>query len=303
MFITEELTPAETLSELLNIKGLSHADTKRFRTLKHDRNLCPGFREKVATMLDAYKSHRTDVQDTQGPRDEGIDVHLYYEHDGIHRVGLQIKSFDEIQAWASKQDQAFVMKLKAQISAALNKVGVEDYYILLCTDEAVHSRQIRTLASELAEYENVKIVRPRQALAFYELDDDKISVIVTQLLCSRDSILHDAQVAAANMKPDTAYVQLALMGLAFQGTVNVDDEALSDFYDEWIEITNGKHDGDRIAEILGELEGEGFEFGSDGPGKLNINEFPTSWCALYFDQKHRHGGDPTAKLALLLDII
>ena len=58
MFITERLTPAETLSELLGLKGYSKADTARFRTLRHNDDLCPGFRDRVNAMLDAYKSHR-----------------------------------------------------------------------------------------------------------------------------------------------------------------------------------------------------------------------------------------------------
>lgn len=56
------------LSELLSLKGVSAADTKRFEELRHDKHLCPGFRDRVETMLSAYKSHRTDVQDTQGMR-------------------------------------------------------------------------------------------------------------------------------------------------------------------------------------------------------------------------------------------
>jgi hypothetical protein len=53
-------------------------------------------------MLDASKSHRTEVQDTEGPRDEGIDVQLYYDEYGQHRqVALQIKSFVEIARYPS----------------------------------------------------------------------------------------------------------------------------------------------------------------------------------------------------------
>lgn len=303
MFITDELTPAETLAELLNLKGLKPGDTVRFRTLQHDRDLCPAFRERVATMLDAYKSHRTDVQDTQGPRDEGIDVHLYYNQEGTHRVGLQIKSYDEIEKWAKKRDPQFMVRLKGQIAAALSKVGVDDYYLLLCTDEVTHKRRIRMIASELTGYERVKIVLPRQALALFELGDDQVSALVTQLLCNRDSILRDARHAARNLKPDAAYIQLALMGMACEGQTHVDDETLLDLYNEWAELAGVEPELDRLSEIVWDLNGEGFCYDVSGDDTLSIEGFPSAWCALYFDQKHRLRGDPLSKLALLLDIL
>ncbi len=123
MFITNQLTPAETLSELLNLKGYSKADTERFRKLRHNDHLCPGFRERVDGVLDAYKSHRTDVHDIQGPRDEGVDVLLTYAFDGEHRVGLQVKSFDEIEAWRTKRDKEFVQRLKAQHATGVHKLA------------------------------------------------------------------------------------------------------------------------------------------------------------------------------------
>jgi hypothetical protein len=79
MFITNPLTPAQLLAELLSLRHRSKADTVSFRPLRHNSDLCPAFQEKVDEMLDAYMRHRTDVQDIQGPRDGGVDVLLRYE--------------------------------------------------------------------------------------------------------------------------------------------------------------------------------------------------------------------------------
>lgn len=114
MLVTDRLTPGETLAELLDLRGVEIAETVRFRDLGHDRDLCPGFRERVAALLGSYLAYRTDVQDTQGMRDEGIDVHLYYQLDGTRRVGLQVKSFDEIDKWATGKDPAFMMRLRVR---------------------------------------------------------------------------------------------------------------------------------------------------------------------------------------------
>lgn len=304
MFITNQLTPVEMLSELVNLKGLSLEDTKRFRTLKHDKHLCPGFRERTATMLDAYKSHRTDVHDTQGFRDEGIDVHLVYNHEGEHHAGLQIKSFDEIEAWATKRDPSFMLRLKAQYAAALSNVGADYYYIMLCTDEIAHKKQIRSICSEFKQFREARIVLPRQALAFFELDDEWIATFVTQALCEHDAVLEAARAEATRMDPDHAYMQLALLCMACEGEKSVSQERLLEIYEEWLELSPGGSPIDeRLPELIWALNGGGFTYGTEGEDSLALEDFSTSWCALYFDQKQRRGGDVQGRLAMLLSIL
>lgn len=303
MFITHQLTPGEMLSELLNLKGYEKVDTERFFKLGHDSHLCPEFRERVSAMLDAYKSHRTDVQDTQGPRDEGIDVDLRYQQEGTHHVGLQIKSYKEIEDWAAKREPHFMLKLKAQISAALHNVGVEDFYLLLCTDEIAHKKQIRLICSELKQFERVRIVLPRQALAFYERDDDWISTFVTKMLCKDDAVLDAALRHAGRMDPDHAFIQLSLLCRACEGAGKISQEDLFEIHHEWLELIGEEDLGsDRLADLIGELDGNGYCYGSDGEDSLSLPDFPTSWVALYFDQKQRRGGDVQARLAMLFGI-
>jgi hypothetical protein len=54
MFITNQLTPAEMLSELVSVKGYTKGETERFKRLRHNADLCPGYRERASAMLDAY---------------------------------------------------------------------------------------------------------------------------------------------------------------------------------------------------------------------------------------------------------
>ena len=302
MFITDRLTPAEMLSELLGVKGYTRADTARFKALRHDRDLCPQFRERVSAMLDAYMSHRTDVHDTQGPRDEGVDVMLNYEDDGQHRLGLQIKSYSEIEEWAKRSNKNFVQTLKAQYASALQNVKVADYYILLCTDEMEHEKQIRTICSELKQYEHLKIVRPRQALAFYEMDDIEVRGFVTRLLCKHDSVLEAALNVMNGMPKDRAYLTLALICRAFDGDIFVSQGDLMKIHQDWLEVDpNSDLDGDRLADLAQELDGAGLTM-TDTDFTIDISALPVSLCAMYFDQKQRHGGDLLEHLTALLGV-
>ena len=153
MFITNHLTTAEILSELLDLRGYKKSDTEEFSSLRHDRDLCPAFRERVNAILEAYLSHSTSVHVTQGLRDDGVDVMLTYESDddGLHKAGLQIKSYKEIDDWANKKTSSFIMNLKAQCAAAVQKVRVDDYYLLICADEVLHKKQNELICSELKD--------------------------------------------------------------------------------------------------------------------------------------------------------
>ena len=157
MFVTDALTPLEMMAELLRIDGCLTEDTAAFRTLRHNADLCPAFRDRVDTMLRTYMAYRADVRDTQGPRDEGVDVDIRFldQEDGTVHAALQIKSFDDIENWRTKKDKEFLTRLKAQIAAATQKLRLDAYWILLCTDAVAHAEQIRLISSELLQYDDV----------------------------------------------------------------------------------------------------------------------------------------------------
>lgn len=304
MFITDRLTPAEMLSQLLAIKGRTEADTERFKLLRHDRDLCPQFCERTSAMLDAYMSHRTDVQVTQGPRDEGVDVMLNYEDNGQHRLGLQIKSYSEIEKWKKGCNRGFVNTLKAQYTSATQAMRVDDYYLVLCTDEIVHEKQIRIICSELKQFDRLKIVIPRRALAFYEMTDTEVRAFVTHLLCRHDIVLEAALRKIREMPKDRAYVTLALICHAFQNKLYVSQDNLMAMHEDWLEICPASDPyGDRIADLVQELLDQAGLTMRDEYFEIDISTLPVSLCAMYFDQKLRHGGDILQNLAALLAVI
>jgi hypothetical protein len=96
MFITNELTPAEVLAELVKGRRSAAASTEEFEALRHDKDLVPRFASHINSILDVYKAYRMDAHDIQGMRDDGVDVLLRFEHNDVEcRVGFQIKSNEE----------------------------------------------------------------------------------------------------------------------------------------------------------------------------------------------------------------
>jgi hypothetical protein len=304
LFITNHLTPGEMLSELLSIKGYTKHDTERFKSLRHNNDLCPMFSDHADAMLNAYIRHRTDVHDIQGPRDEGVDVMLRYQDGGPHCLGLQIKSYNEIVKWMKGQDKNFILTLKSQYTSAMQNIKVEDYYLLLCTDEVMHEQQIRYICSELKQFERLKIVRPRQALAFYEMSDLEVQAFVTRLLCKDDQVFQGAMNTICDMPKDQAYMTLALVCQALSGKTSFDQDDLANVYSDWLGLDSSHASKpDRIADIVSELLGAGLEATSSDDFKIDIRTLPRSLCAIYFDSSQRHSENTVQSLAVLLNVI
>lgn len=195
------------------------------------------------------------------------------------------------------------MRLKAQLATAVANADVDYYYVLVCTDEIAHARQIRVICSELKQFDKVRIVRPRQALTLFELNDTWISAFVTQILCTSDPLLEDARNEASSIEGDHAFMLLMLMCLACEGERTVTDEQLFEIYEEWTELSpTAAAEDQRLPDLLWHLDGNGFNYSTGGDDSLTIGDFPTSWTALYFDQRHRFRGELRVRLAMLLGI-
>jgi len=304
MFITDQLTPAEMLSELLSIKGYSKEDTSDFMELRHDNDLCPQFRERASSMLDAYASYRTDVHDIQGMRDEGVDVLLKYNDGSPRRIGLQLKSYDEIEKWAKGKDKGFMKSLKSQHGNGIHNLKVGEYYLILCTDEIKHKKQIRSICSEMKQYEPLTIILPRQALAFYNMHETEIRAFVTRLLCEHDKVLESAQNTISKMPIDLAYLSLQIVCRAFEGDAKISQEELYDLLQDCVGMRpENETDENRLENLLWEIDGAGLSMtDADADYTIIISDLPTPLCAIYFDQKLRYGANIFENLTALLNI-
>jgi len=288
MFITNELTPAEILAELIKGRRTSVGATRRFVKLKHDKDLVPHFTEQIDSILDVYKAYEMDAHDIQGIRDDGVDLLLRFDHDDVQRrVGLQIKSNDEFDQWAKKKLN-MVEKLKAQYSAARENARVDYYYVLICADDRAHRKRVRTVCSEFKNFRHCTVIEPRDALGFYDMSPRDLMVRTTRLLCDTDVILRQALREADSVEADVAFFLTSLVCHAFFRGTCVEEENLVELWSQWSELAeNGAKPNDHMADIFENLVDDGvLEFDRDRY-VIDTAQLPSGLCALFFDLRVR----------------
>lgn len=286
MRITNPLTPVEIFTELLRRNALTDADTTDFKTYKHDKDLCPSFTELLEGMLGVFLSYHTDVHDIQGFSDEGIDVLLRYrDDDGEHKIGFQIKSYDEFELWAKKKLDV-LKTLKAQYATAMHTVRAEEYFVVLCTDAIKHRNRIRSITSALKTFANCTVVKPKEALGLLQLGGFDTLIQTTRLICQDDRTLQAAESYVAGMAPAQAYAEIALVCSAFEDGLDLDERDIPEFLREWEETFDAPRldvheEGDIIDDLVtGQMIGY-----ADGVYRIDVRRLPEQICALYFDQK------------------
>ena len=79
---------------------------------QHNRDILPKLKQQLEATLDAYGKFRPIVYDTQGIRDDGVDIALGYHPEGSSDerkiIGFQAKSFDDLKPGT------YLQSLKAQ---------------------------------------------------------------------------------------------------------------------------------------------------------------------------------------------
>jgi hypothetical protein len=236
MFLTNELTPAELLSEMLARKRATRTATRAFQRLKHDRDLCPAFLDSIATILDVYKSHSTRAYDIQGMQDRGVDILIRFEEG--RDIGVQVKSFAEFEKWAAGNDKQFIQRLKSQYADAMQTRKVDAYYIVLCTDATKHEKQVRSIGAQFAAFSSVTIISPQEAMAFYNTGESQLAGATARMLCEDDLLLEKACAELQGLPAGLAHLVLVLLCRAFsrQGQniqLVVSDDQLAGWIEDW----------------------------------------------------------------------
>ncbi len=289
MFITNELNPGEMLAELLKGRRVDAANTKVFRSYRHDADLCPRIERQVSAMLYVYRAYGQEVSDIQSMRDDGIDILLRYENRAgeARKAAIQIKSNHEFEEWQRKKLQ-LPQILKAQYATATSNAQVDDFYVLLCVDSVEHKARIRMLSSETKNFSKCHIVKPEDLLEFFNMTDIELWGRTTRLLCHNDTVLKKTIEEMDSEEADIAFFLIRIVCRLFDGKNSfLSDDVIYDWWSDWLEFSGSNEDeSERLAEVVSHLTDAGvFEY--DSGYHLRLEALPSALCALYFDLRVR----------------
>jgi hypothetical protein len=300
MYITENIDPIALLTEMLCIETVADTETRLLTRLAHNKDLCPAFKKQALAVLHAYEKHRVDVHDVQGFRDKGCDILIAFDEEGgeSRRVGLQIKSHDEISAWWGKKGPSLVATLKGQYVEATQESTVETWYLVLCTDAVQYADAVRHLTETFGGYDRVRIITPARALTFLQLGGDEIEAITARILCRRDLVRLAAVGEIDHLSDVARRCAVDLICLYIEAGPRISDEDLL----EVIDANIGEQDLDP-GRVVQELD-ERIIILEDGEYHL-VDDVAPAIRALYFDQRIRFSADRGSmaeRLKILLEL-
>ena len=191
--------------------------TKQFANMSHNKDLLPKLCEKLELILDYFYKYREIVYDVQGVRDHGVDLVLKYENDNESRkIGFQVKSFSDIN------EEHWQTKLKAQMfeAEAYHGHGMDDFYVLFCTDIEQHRDKLRNVTADLAA--NTKFVchpiSPPKILHFLKLGDAEIGAYIKRRLSEHDYVFTEATDSLEGLSlPEGAMAIEGIVDILFDG--------------------------------------------------------------------------------------
>lgn len=174
----------QILYELLHYRRA--ADTSGFEDLRHNADLCPAVDNRFKDVLEVLSSFVRFSYDTQGFRDQGVDVAVAVENGERITIGSQVKADDE----AEQKD--VVTKLKAQLVDAQNHFGDElvDFYILPGWNRVTRLGRLRQVNADFVNVDNVHVIDPAYLWTFlYDLQPWEIEAIIRSVLSADDPLL------------------------------------------------------------------------------------------------------------------
>jgi hypothetical protein len=178
----------KVIFDLMFLGRASVESTAEFKQMKHNSVLVPAFNTKLEEIISLFERYHKVSYDIQGIRDNGVDVFLKYEcRSQDISIGLQIKSFNDLE------EQAWLNKLKAQVTDAKNCYSLTDFYIIFCTDSALHRDKIRNATASLSQIPKTYVVTPEQAKYFLGFKQHQIAAHIKRKISEDDFVVVNAR--------------------------------------------------------------------------------------------------------------
>lgn len=181
----------DTIRRLLRYQRAPVRATRQFRKWKHNADILPKLQTQLEMLLDAYGKFEPVVYDTQGIHDDGSDVVLRYCPESGEKefelICFQVKSFDDLLS------KAYMQELKAQRDDSFRKViGLQWYFLLLCTDNEKHKDKIRSISSEFRSADRTEIIEPAFAYTFLHHPKTRVEALVKRTMEADDLVFRRA---------------------------------------------------------------------------------------------------------------
>lgn len=177
---------------MLRFRRTTPENTERFKFLKHTEDLLPQLQKQLERILDSYGKLSTIIYDTQGIRDEGVDVAIRRQEDNgdYHSlIGLQIKTASDLLP------KDYLQKLKSQWFESSLIKGLQQYYLVLCVDERAFKNKIRIIEAEFKNAPKTKVIEPTFADFFLGLTQERIDAYIRRAYTGGDIVIKKAQEA------------------------------------------------------------------------------------------------------------
>lgn len=174
--------------DLLFLDRSPASKTEEFKGRKHNDDLVPSFNNKINDIITLFERYHKLSYDTQGIRDNGVDVLLRYQSGEADKyIGFQIKSYDDLE------EKNWLTKLKAQITDAKNHYNLTDYYIIFCTNAELHRQKMRDASADISRIKDSYVITPQNALGFLQLPGHRIGAYLKRKLSVGDEVVLKAQ--------------------------------------------------------------------------------------------------------------
>lgn len=277
--------------DLITSGNTADGSTKKFEDLKHNDDLLPMIQEKLELILDYFYKYREIVYDVQGIRDHGVDMVLKYTQDDEPRkIGFQIKSFDDIEA------EGWQKTLKSQMYEAhtYHSNGMEDFYILFCTNIIKHKDKIRNATADIVANNQfiTHSITPNKVLHFLNLHNAEIGAYIKRRLSLHDHVFAEA---VDNLDQCTLLEGALIIDLLVEIYINRSDVLDENLLNSSvaIDVIDTYSIKDQLLENAAlNVLNKGFFHQETYSGKLSIQSYNTQAIgALAYDAKVRYGYD------------
>ena len=281
------MKPASLLEELLRYHKVKSSETAEFAALSHD-DICRSVLDKIDVLLGAFDKYQHISYMTQGPRDNGVDVLLKgteKEDEPEKFFVLQIKSHAELE----DRDNLLAQKLKAGFvdTTTSYQSGLERYYILLCGDAKKHAKRIAGITNEFTKLKQVRVIGPREVLAFLRMPETTIAAVVDRHLSEEDYVRKQARANAASYRPKQLYFVLGCICWALENSSDVLPEDFFENDSRMLALEERFGDGS-IAACLDRSSDSDLETHAEPYSRrVRLEDF-SAIRALYYDLKVRY---------------